>query len=87
MTGTTAGCPARPEERQEKERLPLFDNAHIPNGRILSGAGRARHNAPWSWHLDPVDIQMAEAAIEVCDATPSYVEAHRDYFVGVVGRY
>lgn len=71
----------------------LFDlrdgksNANIPNGRILAGAGRGGHNAPWSWHLDPVDINMAEAAIEVCDATPSYVEANRSYFIDVVGRY
>jgi hypothetical protein len=71
----------------------LFDlrdgksNAHIPNGRILAGSGQGAHNAPWSWHLDPVDIGMAEAAIEVCDATPSYVEANRDYFIQTVGRY
>ncbi len=71
----------------------LFDlrdgksNAHIPNGRILAGAGQGGHNAPWSWHLDPVDIQMEEAAIEVCDATPSYVEANRDYFIENVGWY
>ena len=61
--------------------------AHIPNGRIIGGPGRGGHNTPWSWHLDPVDIEMAEAAIEVCDATPSYVEANRDYFIEVVGRY
>jgi glucose/arabinose dehydrogenase len=71
----------------------LFDlqagksSAHIPSGRIFAGAGRGGHNMSWTWHLDPVDIQMADAAIEVCDATPSYVEANRDYFVGTVGQY
>ena len=30
---------------------------------------------------------MAEVAVEVCDATPSYVEANQDYFVDVVGSY
>jgi len=32
-----------------------------------------------------VDIQMADAAIVVCDATPSYVGANRDYFVETLG--
>jgi hypothetical protein len=61
--------------------------ANIPNGRILRGAGRARHNAPYHWHLDPQDITMAEAAIELCDALPSYVEENVDEFVERVGRY
>lgn len=61
--------------------------ASIPNGRILHGAGKADHNAPWSWHLDPEDIQMAEATIEVCDGAPHYVEANVDEFVDTVERY
>ena len=55
--------------------------AHIPNGRTFG------HNIPWTWHLDPLDYQMADSAIEVCDERPSYVEANRDYFVETVGRY
>jgi hypothetical protein len=61
--------------------------ANIPNGRILRGAGRARHNAPYRWHLDPQDIAMAEATIELCDGLPSYVEENVDEFVENVGRY
>ena len=61
--------------------------ATIPNGRILRGRGAGRHNRPWHWHLDPRNIEMAENAIEVCDARPSYVEENRDYFVDQVGRY
>jgi len=61
--------------------------ANIPNGRILRGPGRARHNAPYHWHLDPQDIAMAEVAIELCDALPSYVEENVDEFVERVGRY
>lgn len=30
---------------------------------------------------------MVEAAIEVCDGTPSFVEDEVDYFVDTVGRY
>jgi hypothetical protein len=61
--------------------------ANIPNGRILRGPGRAKHNAPYHWHLDPQDIAMAEVAIEVCDGLPSYVEENVDEFVERVGRY
>jgi hypothetical protein len=61
--------------------------ANIPNGRILRGPGRARHNAPYHWHLDPQDLTMAEVAIEHCDGLPSYVEENVDEFVERVGRY
>jgi hypothetical protein len=58
--------------------------ATIPNGRILRGSDG---NAPWSWHLDPDDIEMAEFAIELCDGTPSLVEDDVDYWVDTVGRF
>lgn len=61
--------------------------ASIPNGRILRGSGPGAHNAPYSWHLDPADVEMADAAIEVCDGAPSYVEANLAEYVDVVGRY
>ena len=61
--------------------------ANIPNGRILRGPGQARHNAPYHWHLDPQDIAMTEAAIELCDGLPWYVEENVDEFVERVGRY
>ncbi len=61
--------------------------ANIPNGRILRGPGRARHNAPYHWHLDPQDITMAEVAIELCDGLPSYVEENVGEFVERVSRY
>ena len=61
--------------------------ASIPNGRILRGPGQGDHNAPWSWHLDPQDVEMAEATIEVCDGAPQYVEDNLDEFVDTVGRY
>jgi hypothetical protein len=60
--------------------------ANIPNGRILRGPGRARHNTPYHWHLDPQDITMAEVAIELCDALPSHVEENVEEFVERVGR-
>ena len=71
----------------------LFDlqagtgSANIPSGKILRGPGPADYNAPWSWHLDPQNVEMADMTTEVCDAEPSYVEQNLAEFVDVVGRY
>jgi len=61
--------------------------ATIPNGALLPGPGEDDYNAPWSWHLDPEDIEMAEVTTEVCSAKPSEVEAHLDEWLNNVGRY
>lgn len=54
-------------------------NRMFPIGPLRDGDGG--FNAPWSWHLDPDAVRMTEAAIEVCDGLPSYVEAHRADFL------
>ena len=59
----------------------------IPNGRIHRGSGQAQHNAPYSWHLDPTDIEIVDLAIEVCDGRPSYVEANVGEYVDRINRY
>jgi hypothetical protein len=64
-----------------------LSTASIPNGRILRGPGRAAHNVPYRWHLDPQDITMADFTTEVCDAMPSHVEENLGEFVDNVGRY
>jgi hypothetical protein len=46
----------------------------FPIGPLRRGHGG--FNAPWSWHLDPAEVRLTEAAIEVCDGRPSYVETH-----------
>lgn len=61
--------------------------ATIPNGRLLEGPGRGEHNAPWSWHLDPQDLTMAEVTAEVCDGRPSFVESDLEYWLNEVGRF
>ncbi len=61
-------------------------SANIPNGALLVGQGRADHNDPWSWHLDPIDIEMAEATIEICDGRPSLVDSLLDDYL-IVGRF
>jgi hypothetical protein len=58
-------------------------NARIPNAPLICSP--EDWNSPWSWHMDPESLRFAEAAIEVCDGTPSYVEANCATFG--VGRY
>jgi len=60
--------------------------ANIPNGVLREGPGAGGHNAPWAWHLDAEEIEMAENAIEVCDGRPSLVDdLLEDYLI--VGRF
>ena len=61
--------------------------ANIPNARIHRGSGAGNHNAPYSWHLDPGDIEITALTIELCDGAPSYVEANVGEYVEVVKRY
>jgi hypothetical protein len=46
----------------------------FPIGPLRRGDGG--FNAPWAWHLDPDETRLTEAAIEVCDGMPSYVQEH-----------
>lgn len=48
-------------------------------GRLVIGDGG--FNSPWSWHLDPDHVTMAEFAIELCDGTPSEVEHNLPYWL------
>jgi hypothetical protein len=59
----------------------------IPNALIKRGTGEANHNQPWSWHLDPQEIVMMNAAEASCDGNPSQVEANLDTYVDSVKRY
>ena len=52
--------------------------AGFPAGPLRPGDGG--FNSPWSWHLDPGETNLVEAAIEVCDGMPSYVETHKSDF-------
>lgn len=64
---------------------PFRERRLFPSGPITRGDGG--HNAPWSWHFVPDRWTLVELSIEVCDATPAYVEANVDYFVDTLGHY
>lgn len=59
-------------------------NATIPNGKLVRGSA---YGNPWSWHLDPEDIEMAELTIEIYDGLPSEVERDLDYWLNTVNRF
>jgi len=61
--------------------------ATIPNSTLHRGPGLGDHNAPYSWHMDPTRLEIADATIEVCSGLPSFVEANVDEWVDVVGQY
>ena len=46
--------------------------AKIPVGQLECGNGT--YNCGWAWRMNPASITFAEVTIEVCDATPSYVQ-------------
>ena len=52
--------------------------------RIVSGIVRTRkpYNEPWSYTMGPQSIALDEAFIEVCDASPTYVQNHRADWLG-----
>ena len=51
------------------------DETHVV-GRIIKRP--APYNPKWSYQLDPASISFFSFAIEVCDASISYVEDHLD---------
>lgn len=62
----------------------LTDNYYGLNNMFVTGRlviGNGGFNSPWSWHLDPEDVTMAEFAIELCDGTPSEVEHNLPYWL------
>ena len=59
--------------------------AGVIMGRVAEG--NAGFNAPWSWHLVPSTIEVPDVSIEVCDGTPSYVEAHLQEWMADVKNY
>jgi hypothetical protein len=63
--------------RLAMENLAGGNSLH-PQGPIAAGDGG--FNSPWNWHLVPETVRMVDSSIELCDGTPTYVEAHRgDY--------
>ncbi len=99
-TGPDGGAIFVIEVVDEEFKIRLEDPATIAQARrILSGqepqkivigrlaAGDGGFNTGWSWHLLPGETEFAEAAIELCDGKPSFVEEDLDYWLNTVQYY
>ncbi|OLD64426.1 MAG: hypothetical protein AUI47_05995 [Acidobacteria bacterium 13_1_40CM_2_68_5] len=58
-------------------QIPIF-------GTLLDGRAC---DPQWTWHVDPQNVSFADAAIELCDGLPSYIEANKAYWLGTVGSF
>src|SRR5690348_9783958 len=70
---------AKIEEARKILRGEQKDKIHVI-GRLVKRP--ASYNPGWSYHMDPATISFFEMAIEVCDASPTYVEDHLDEACG-----
>jgi len=58
-----------PETAKLLREMMRGERQGIIVGELRRGDGG--FNKPWSWHLDPETIEIAEITIELCDGTPS----------------
>jgi len=70
--------------REELAR-PADERDLFPIGTVVAGHGG--FNTGWTWHLDPDGWDLTEAAIELCDGRPSYLEEHLEPWLDEVGSY
>ncbi len=62
--------------------------ANIPEGSILLGPGENNYNSPYSWHLDPDNIEMSASVPDpACNVDPEQVETHLQNYVDQIRRY
>jgi hypothetical protein len=80
----------RPESDFSDFVIALSDPSKIARARAIA-AGKARgwvagtvlkgtqpYNPRWHFYIESSSISFPQVSIEVCDATPSYVESHLD---------
>jgi hypothetical protein len=63
--------------------LPISKRTLFPHGPISKGGGA--DNGKWSWHYVPNEWSLTEVSMELCDATPGYIEENLDTWLSEVG--
>ncbi len=71
--------------KEAERRIQEEDGVGIVIGTLVRGDGG--FNMPWSWHILPNTVQVADFTIELCDGRPSMVEADLDYWVDTVKQF
>ncbi len=64
---------------QMKAEAAAEDKTLIVSGKVRD---EARYNRPWSYTMGPGSIVLGEVFVEVCDASPHYVEEHKEEWLG-----
>lgn len=62
---------------------PAAERTLFPIGPLATGNGG--YNLNWGWHY--TDYTLTETAIELCDGTPSYVQANLTEWLATVKSY
>jgi hypothetical protein len=70
---------ADPTVAAQADQLLASGQQRWVTGRLRVGHGG--FNQPWSWHLDPATIELAEVTIEACQTTIRGVEDDLDYWL------
>jgi hypothetical protein len=84
----------------ETLRLWLTDDAFIDEALAQLG-GQMQPRVPvlsvlidgqdcdpqWTWHVDPAQVEFADATIELCDGLPSHIEGDKTYWLNTVMSY
>lgn len=71
------------EIRKAIEDYYKIGRAHIPMAKVIDDRpGKSPYDSRWSWHFNPDEIFVAEAAIELCDGSPEWVETALDSWAG-----
>lgn len=63
--------------------LPAANRRQFPAGSIAAGNGG--FNLNWGWHF--AEVNLVEVAVEVCDGTPSMVQANLNYWLTTVRNF
>lgn len=71
-----------PARIAEAEAVLASGQPKLVVGRVQRGDGG--FNQPWSWHLAPASVELADLCAELFDGRPSDVEADLDYWVDTV---
>ena len=68
-----------PRVAGEADRLLLSGEERWVTGSLVAGTGG--FNGPWSWHLDPATVRLAEVTIEACQTDIGSIDGNLDYWL------
>lgn len=74
-----------PEQVADARAMLQSGEERVVMGELARGSGG--FNSGYRWHLKPQTVSIVDAAVEICDGRPSFVEAELDYWMANVKTY